>query len=87
VQRGGHLGGSGAARFGISHGERGGDALGREKEIAVPAPQLSVEMERKGVIAVRDGGLVRRERWRCLRQSGGALQEKKKGKHVKQWFH
>jgi hypothetical protein len=44
-------------------------------------------MERKGVIAVRDGGLVRRERWRCLRQSGGALQEKKKGKHVKQWFH
>jgi len=51
MHRLGHLFFRVAARAGVNHGQAGGDAVGREKEIAVIGFEAGIKVQRKGGVA------------------------------------
>jgi hypothetical protein len=53
VQRARHLRCGGASCASVGHGQRGGDAVRGEEEVALSGAQLAVELEREGVVALR----------------------------------
>jgi len=60
MQRLRHLGGCVATRPGVGHGHGCGNAIGREEEVAALSPQLIVQINGEGVVALDNRCSVRR---------------------------
>ena len=83
MERGRHLRCSGSTRSRIGHSEGCRDAFRREEEVPVLLAKLAVQIDSEGVIALSDGGLVRRKRWRCLRHGISLRQVQKRNQQKK----
>ena len=54
MQRFGHLLFRRAARSGVRHGQRSGDAVWREEQVALLAPKLLIQFEREPGIVIHE---------------------------------